>query len=167
LGRIRALMPMAPFFMLSLLIQSSIECMGPSMIRVPHLSLGNPFQGLPNWPFSSLFPWPVLHFTLFFMSNEIILFKFLCRPLKYLLYSLMKVIIVKFIQCGPCSINGPKFPEIWLFESFYIVIGIWFLSHSCILYTLTHKVFVVKTLSHCLDILYESLNFFFFSWNSH
>jgi len=48
----------------------------------------------------------------FFMSNEIILFQTLCMFPKYLLISLMKVKIVKFIQCGACSINGPKFPKI-------------------------------------------------------
>ncbi len=34
----------------------------------------------------------------------------------------MKVRIVKFIQCAPCSINAPKFPEISFFETCYIVI---------------------------------------------
>ncbi len=34
----------------------------------------------------------------------------------------MKIRIIKFIQCAPCSINGPKFPEISLFETYYIVI---------------------------------------------
>jgi hypothetical protein len=84
--------------------------------------------------------------TFFLMSNEIILFQILYSHLKYLLFSLMKVKIVKFIQCGPCSINGQKFLEIWFFGTFYIAIGHWFLSHSCILYTLTCKVLVVKIL---------------------
>jgi hypothetical protein len=57
------------------------------------------------------------------MSNEIILFQILCRYLKYLLFSFMKVRIVKFIQCGPYSINGPKFLKFSLFETFYIAIG--------------------------------------------
>ncbi len=88
----------------------------------------------------------VLYFTLFLkMSNEIILFQILCRPLKYLLFSLIEVGIIKFIQCGPCSINGPKFPKNSLFETFYIIIVHLVLSHSCILYTLAHKVFVVKS----------------------
>jgi hypothetical protein len=56
----------------------------------------------------------------FFMSNKIILFQILYRPLTYLLFSLMKVRIVNFTQCGPCFISGPKFPEIWKFETFYI-----------------------------------------------
>ncbi len=34
----------------------------------------------------------------------------------------MKVKVIKFVQCGPCSINGPKFLEISPFEIFYIVI---------------------------------------------
>jgi hypothetical protein len=57
------------------------------------------------------------------MSNEIILFQILYRHLENLLFSLMKVNTIKFIQCGPCFINGPKFPEISFFETFYIVIG--------------------------------------------
>jgi hypothetical protein len=87
------------------------KCMhlGPSMIGVSHLNLKDSFQGLLNSPFFSFFPWPILHFTFFFMSNEIILFQISYRPLKYLLFSLMKVKIVKSIQCGPCFINGPKF----------------------------------------------------------
>ncbi len=36
----------------------------------------------------------------------------------------MKLKIIKFIQCGPCYINGPKFPKIWLFETFYITLGL-------------------------------------------
>jgi hypothetical protein len=35
----------------------------------------------------------------------------------------MKVRILKFIQCGPCSINGPRFLEILFFETFDIAIG--------------------------------------------
>ncbi len=62
----------------------------------------------------------ISHF--FFMSNEIILFQILHRLLKYLLFSLMKVRIINFIQCGPCFINGSKFLKIWLFETFYITI---------------------------------------------
>jgi hypothetical protein len=57
------------------------------------------------------------------MSNEIILFQILYRHLKYILFSLMKVRTIKFIQCGPCSINGPKLIEISFFETFYIAIG--------------------------------------------
>jgi hypothetical protein len=48
----------------------------------------------------------ILPFSL--MSNEIILFQILYKHLKYLFFSLIKVKIVKFIQCGPCFINGPK-----------------------------------------------------------
>jgi hypothetical protein len=74
------------------------------------------------------------------MSNEIILFQILYRHLKYLFFSLIKVRIIKFIQCGPCSINGPKFQEISFFETFYIVLGHLVLSHLIL------KVFVVKIL---------------------
>jgi hypothetical protein len=35
----------------------------------------------------------------------------------------MKVRRVKFIQCGPYSINGPKIPKISLLKTFYIAIG--------------------------------------------
>ncbi len=38
---------------------------GPSMVGVPHLNPKNSLQGLPNSPFSSLFPWHVLFFTFF------------------------------------------------------------------------------------------------------
>jgi hypothetical protein len=40
----------------------------------------------------------------FLMSNEIILFQILCRHLKYLFFSFIKLRIIKLIQCGPCSI---------------------------------------------------------------
>jgi hypothetical protein len=63
------------------------------------------------------------YISLFFlMSNVIILFQILYKPLKYLLFSLMKVGRVKFIQCGLCSINGPKFSKLWHLETFYIII---------------------------------------------
>jgi hypothetical protein len=76
--------------------------------------------------------------------NEIILFQILYKHLKYLLFSLVR--IVKFIQCGSCSINGPKFPQISLFKTFYILIGHFFLSYSYTLCTLVPKVLVVKLL---------------------
>jgi hypothetical protein len=34
----------------------------------------------------------------------------------------MKVRVVKYVQCGPCFINGPKFLEMSFFEIFYIAI---------------------------------------------
>jgi hypothetical protein len=72
------------------------------------------------------------------------LFQILYRFLKYLFFSFMKVRIVKFIQWGPCSINSPKFPKIWFFETFYITI------RHLVLVTFIHfihnKVFVVKIL---------------------
>jgi hypothetical protein len=76
-----------------------------------------------NLFFSSFFLWFVLGFPLFFMSNNLIFSKILYKHLEYLLFSLMKARIIKFIQCGPCFINGPKLFEISLFEFFYITIG--------------------------------------------
>jgi hypothetical protein len=93
------------------------------MIVVPHLNLKVSFQGLSTSPFFSLFIWLVLHFTFFFMSNEIILFQILYKLLKYLLFSFMKVRIIKFIQCGSCFINDPKILKNWLVETFYITRG--------------------------------------------
>jgi hypothetical protein len=118
------------------------------MIKVPPLKHKHSLLGLPNSPFLfSIFPIICLTFHPFFiMSNEIIFFQILCRLLKYLFFSLMKVRLIKFIKCEPCSINDPKFIEIWFFETFYIAIGHLFLSHSYILYSLTHKVFVVEIL---------------------
>jgi len=57
------------------------------------------------------------------MSNDIILFQFLYRHLEYLLFSLMKVKILKFIQHRPHSIKGPKFSKFSFFEKNYIIIG--------------------------------------------
>ncbi len=64
------------------------------------------FLGLSHSPFSSLFLWPILNFLFCFMSNEIILLQILYKNLEYLFSSFMKVKIVKFIQCGPNSINS-------------------------------------------------------------
>jgi len=89
----------------------------------PLLNLGNPLQRLSNSPFSSLFPRHVLHFTLLSHVKWNIFFQILCKHLKYLLFSLMKMKILNFIQCEPCSINGPKFAKNWFFETFYIAIG--------------------------------------------
>jgi hypothetical protein len=57
------------------------------------------------------------------MSNEINLLQVLYKHLEYLFISLIKVRIIKFIQCGPWSTNGPNFLEISLFEPLYITIG--------------------------------------------
>jgi len=43
--------------------------------------------------------------------------------LEYLLFSLMKIKIIKFIQCEPCSINEYQFLKFSFFETLYIVIG--------------------------------------------
>jgi hypothetical protein len=98
----------------------------------------------------------------FFISNEIILFQILYKPIKHLFFSLMKVRIIKIIQYGPC-LSMAQNSEIFDFlKLFTLQWNIWLLSHSYILYTLTHKVFVVKILGQ--KIPYESLNFFS-SWN--
>ncbi len=98
------------------------------------------------------------------MSQEIILFQILYRSLKYLMFSLMKIRIVKFVQCGPCYINDFKFLKFSLFETFYI--AIWHL----VFVTFIHFMYIstqcvcgknsqAKTIF--LDIFYESLSFFF------
>jgi hypothetical protein len=56
------------------------------------------------------------------MSSEINLLQILYRHREYLLFSIMKIKIVKIIQCGPCAINGLKFLEIVFFETLYITI---------------------------------------------
>ncbi len=56
------------------------------------------------------------------MSNEINLLQIVYRHLKYLFFSLMKIKIIKCIQCEPCSINGPKISKISFFETLYIAI---------------------------------------------
>jgi hypothetical protein len=106
------------------------------------------WESTPRTPKFTFFTFPMTCFTFhpFFMSNEIISFQTLYRHLKYLLFSLMKVRIIKFIQCGACFTNGPKFPKFDFLKLFTLQLGIWFLSHSYILCTLTHKVFVVKIL---------------------
>ncbi len=53
----------------------------------------------------------------------------------------MKVKIVKFIQCEPCSKSGPKFPKILVLELSYIAI--------------MHLVFVTF-----IHFMYISTNFF-------
>jgi len=58
----------------------------------------------------------------------------------------MKIKIVKFIQCDPCSIKGLKLLELSLFETFYITIGhLLFVTFIDFIY-ITPKVFVVKIL---------------------
>ncbi len=58
----------------------------------------------------------------------------------------MKVRIIKFIQCAPCSINGPKFLEISIFEILYIAIGHLVLVTLEDFFTLITKLLVVKIL---------------------
>jgi hypothetical protein len=81
-----------------------------------------------------------------FMSNEIILFQILYRPLKYLIFSLMKMRIINFILCRPCFINGPKFSNFWFFESFYITIGQLVIVTFIHFIHIAHKMFMVKIL---------------------
>jgi hypothetical protein len=96
----------------------------------------------------------ILHFShdlsdispFFLMSNEIILFQILHMHLKHLLFSLMKVRIVKFIHYGHVLSMAQYSQKNGFLKLFTLQLGIWFLSHSCILHTLTHKVFVVKIL---------------------
>jgi len=86
--------------------------------------------------FFFIFLWFVLDLSFFFMENEIIVFQILYKHIKYLLFSLLKVKIIKFIQCGPYFINGPKFPEISFLKTFYITIGhlvfVTFIHFMCI-----------------------------------
>ncbi len=90
----------------------------------PFWNTKDSFLGLSNSPFFSFFLWFILDFPFsFLMSNEIVLLQILYKHLKYLIFSLIEVEIIKFNQNGPCSINGPKFLEISLFETFYIAIG--------------------------------------------
>jgi L-asparagine transporter-like permease len=98
------------------------------------------------------------------MSNEINLLQILYGHLKYLFFSLMNVRIIKFIQCGPCFINGPNSHKFHFLKFCTLQLGTWLLSHLNILYTWATKVFVVKILKQnnlfkCS--LYGSLNFFF------
>jgi hypothetical protein len=81
------------------------------------------------------------------------LFQILCKLLKYLLFSLMKMKIIKFIQCGPCSINGPKFLKIWHFEIFYIAI------RQLVLVTFIHFIHI-STLGVCGKNLWQKKSCF-------
>ncbi len=118
--------------------------LGSSMIGVPPLSPWNPLQELPNSPFSSL--WPILHFTFFSHAKWNNFVPNLYEPPKYLLFSPMKVKIIKFIQCGPYSINGPKFSKKWFFQTFYIALRHLVFVIFIHAYTLANEVFVVKIL---------------------
>jgi hypothetical protein len=93
--------------------------LGLSMIGVPHLKHKDSFLRLSN-SFFFHFSHDLSYISsFFFMSSEIILFQILYKFLKYLLFSLMKVRIIKFIQCGPCFIqmaeNSQKFDSKKLF----------------------------------------------------
>jgi hypothetical protein len=70
------------------------------------------------------------------MLNEINLLQILYIHLEYLFFSLMKVKMVKFIQGGPCSINGPKLFETSFFETLYIEI------RQLVLVTLEHFTYI-------------------------
>jgi hypothetical protein len=58
----------------------------------------------------------------FLMSNEIILLQILYKPLKYLLFSLMKVRIIKVYPMWAMFCQCPKNPKIWVSKTFYIMI---------------------------------------------
>jgi hypothetical protein len=99
------------------------------------------------------FSYDLFWIAFFFIWNEIILFQIWYRHLEYLLFSLMRIRTVKFIQCEPCSLNGPKFPRNSFFEFFHIAIMhlvfvtfIHFMYIS-ILCTLVFNVFVVRILN--------------------
>ncbi len=80
---------------------------GPSMIGVTYLNLKDS-----QIHFFLHFSHDIFYISPFIlMSNEIILFQILYRPLKFIYFSFMKVRIIKFIQCGSCYINGSKFQK--------------------------------------------------------
>ncbi len=65
-----------------------------------------------KFTFSSIKPMTCFKILFFYlMLNEINLVQFLYGHLKYLVFSLMNVSIITFIQSEPCSINGPKFSK--------------------------------------------------------
>jgi hypothetical protein len=53
---------------------------------------------------------------------EINLLQILYKHLEYILFSLMKIKIIKFIHCRPCFINGPKFSKFSFFITLHIII---------------------------------------------
>jgi hypothetical protein len=62
----------------------------------------------------------------------------------------MKIRIVKFIQCGLCSINGPKFSTKFIFWNFLHYNRAFDFCHTHTLCTLVPKVFVVRILGQNL-----------------
>jgi hypothetical protein len=83
------------------------------MVGVPHLKHKDSFLGPPKFTFFFIKPMTCFRFPSFFlMSNEINLLQILYKHLNYLFFSFMKVKIIKFNQCGPCFIDGPKFSKI-------------------------------------------------------
>jgi len=99
---------------------TSKNSLGPNMIGIPHWTLRTHSKDS-QIHLSLHFSYNLFYIsTFFFMSNEIIFFQFLY---KISIFSFMKVRIIKFIQCGPYSINGLKLSEIWLFKKNYITIG--------------------------------------------
>ncbi len=97
------------------------------------------------------------------MSNEIILLQIVYRPLKYLFFFTYENENSKTYPMLTMFYQWPKIPRnliFWIFLHYNKAFGLW---HSYILYTLAHKVFVVKSWAKkiCLNIPYESLNFFF------
>jgi hypothetical protein len=110
----------------------------PNIVGVPPLKQKDLLLRPPNSPFF-VKPMTCLKFPFFFLiSNEINLLQILYGHLHYLLFSLMNVKIIKFIQCGPYSINGPKFPKVSFFETLYIVIK------HLVLVTLEHFIYISK-----------------------
>ncbi len=75
------------------------------------------------------------------MSNEIILFQILYRHVEYILFSFMKVRMLKFIQCGDVlsmAQNSQRFHFLKFFTLHLV-----FVTLKC---TLVPKVFVVRIL---------------------
>jgi hypothetical protein len=128
----------------------------------PLWSTKDSLLGLSNSHFSSFFLWLVLHF--FFVSH--VKWNYFVQKNLYAskIFSFFtyKNENSKIYPMWAMFYQWPKFPNFSFFEIFYIVIGHLVLSHSYILCTLVSKVFVIRILSqkNCLDIPYESLNFF-------
>jgi hypothetical protein len=78
----------------------------PNMIRVSHLKPKDSFLGLPNSLFS-LYNLKCVKLPFYLISNEVNLLQISCRPLEYLLFSLMKV-NNNIYPYGLCFYQWPK-----------------------------------------------------------
>jgi hypothetical protein len=84
-----------------------------TQLGYPLWNIEESLLGHSNSPFSSFFLWTISDSPFFLISNEIILFQILYQHLEYLFFSLVKVKIIKCIQCGPCFYQWPKIPTFW------------------------------------------------------